>query len=302
MRILYVAKHGQQMSNDDEGAIAHALKFLGHSVVTVHENDAEVRVPYERADLILFHKWCDPNVLARFRGVKAFWYFDLVDFPDPTLAGRCNQRREWMNKVCPLVDVGFCTDGDWVSNAPEHYRSKLEWLPQGADIRVIGPGSEGQIDRADVLFVGEPRGGQRRESFHREMQLKYGSRYRHIPFGTYGRRLADVIANVPIVVAPDGPVTDWYWSNRVYTMAGFGACLVHPFCLGLSKQYAHSLEVAFYTDREQLHHNIQCLLDRPAVRRSMAEGAVCRTKEQHLYLHRCQRLIEVVRERGLCRG
>src|SRR5437762_2659363 len=104
MKILYVAKHGSG-GNDDEGAITHALRVLGHEVDCVHE-DYDRRPtgvnPFARPrDLVLFHKWNDFDQLRALSGPKCFWYFDLVECDDPSLRRRCRQRVEWMSRTIP---------------------------------------------------------------------------------------------------------------------------------------------------------------------------------------------------------
>src|SRR5262245_30017975 len=125
MKILYIAKHNSG-GNDDEGAISHALTSLGHDVMKVSETKARM-IRNEKPDFMLFRKWYDVNHLARFNFPKVFWYFDLVETAgDPSLEQRARTRRAWMGAIMPRVDLGFCTDGDWVNKNPD----KLVWLPQ----------------------------------------------------------------------------------------------------------------------------------------------------------------------------
>jgi len=290
MRVLYIARHSQPNA-DDEGAIADALKFLGHEVICLPEQTKRMQYEWPKCDLVLFHKWDEPDALKQFDCPKAFWYFDLVDFPDPTLAKRCQQRKDWMARTIPLVDVGFCTDGDWCKTS-----DKLVWLPQGADQRIVGRGDPKGQQSVDIIFVGDQKGGKVRESFHAEMTHHYGAKYANVRSGLYRERLANRIAAVKIVVAPDGPITPYYWSNRVYNVLGFGAFLIHPNC-EVSKQYRDGEEIVLYSSRYTLHDLIDYYLNDPKARERISEAGLERTKAQHTYVHRCIRLIEVVRER-----
>ena len=316
MRILYIAKHGQAVSNDDEGAIAHALKQLGHEVHCVQENEVvektvrameairSISTPVSY-NFVLFHKWDAPELLARIPFPKVFWWFDLVDFPDPTLRVRCEQRVDWMRRITPLVDLGFMSDGDWVDR---DRTGKLVWLTQGADERVVGRGdpqpfhllgrrkTEGM---PKVVMFGGRKGGQRRESFVDEMRERWGLGFQLVERGVHGFKLRDHIASVPIVVAPDGPVTDRYWSNRVYLMAGFGAFLIHPLCKGLTEHFASGSEIVFYRNRNELWNAIEAIQGNQfdEYRNVVSDAALKRTQHQHLYRHRCERLIEVVKGR-----
>jgi len=304
MRILYIAKHGSG-GNDDEGSIAFALGKLGHEVVKVQEFGD--RLPLEdlkRMDqefsFCLFHKWSNFDFIKRLKCPKAFWYFDLVDWPqDPTLSSRCEARKRWMAEVTPLVDLGFCTDGDWVERDQS---GKLLVLRQGADERVVGFGEPWKgYTPIDVLFIGGIKGcGVQRESFVRELQARYGHRFTHFSSGVYGRALANAVATSKVVVCPDSPVTDRYWSNRVYVMGGFGACLLHPYCSYLSSNYSSCLPgVYFYRDREDMYRQLDLLLSEEGIndRKPASEIVLEQVKQNHLYRHRCEELVRVVKER-----
>jgi hypothetical protein len=157
VRIVYVAQHDRPNSNDDEGAIAHALAEAGHTVVRVPETDAGRRAPSTPGDVLLFHKWSGPDTLARVAGrmLRVMWYFDLVKSGAPGLARLSKSRADWMASVLPHLDVGFCTDGDWVEEYNGRcfggtrggHRDKLYWLPQGADGRVAGRPGRGRESR-----------------------------------------------------------------------------------------------------------------------------------------------------------
>ena len=315
MRIVYVANHDSG-GNDDEGAISFALERLGHEVVRIKE-----RKGYDarrlKADLCLFHKWDDPEALRGISYPKAFWYFDLVDFPqDPTLTRRCSQRVEWMSRIIPCVDLGFCTDGDWVErwNSALHPSSglipdKLVWLPQGADERVTGlyTSDPDSPQSSRILFTGIGKGGGvQRESFIAEMRATYGDRFYHVSRGVHREELGRLIANSSIVVAPDSPVTDRYWSNRVYNALGFGAFLLHPWCGDLSANYRvipdewgsdFECEAIAYGSRADLFEKIDKYLEMPTSRRRIASAGYERTIREHLYRHRCEQLVRTVKER-----
>lgn len=303
MNILYIARHGQANA-DDEGAIAHAFVELGHTVVSVPESyDKEKMIELsEGSDLALFHKWDDAATLQRLQCPKAYWYFDLVQWDDPTVAARCRARVNWMERITPYVDVGFCTDGDWVKRYNEIHFSKppkLHVLRQGADGRIVGRGepwkkSDGRIN---ILFTGGPNGGTKRLSFHREMTQVYGGRYVNIRSGCYREDLKRTIASTDIVVAPDAPVTSNYWSNRVYNTLGFGGFLLHPYCSQLAKGYRNHEEIVFYSGRDDLHKLIEGYSKSLIRRQEISEAGLQRTIAEHLYKHRCQDLLRIVKEK-----
>lgn len=304
MRITYVAKH-HSGGSDDEGAISYALSALGHDVVHINEQGSSPARVVEfagDAEFILFHKWEDVHTIRHLKIPKVFWYFDLVQCNDPTLELRCRNRIRWMNRTVPHVSLGFCTDGDWVDDDPT---GKLVWLPQGADERVVGRGHflQGAEQRAankqTILFTGISRGGGvGRMQFVNDMRSKYGEAFHHVAGGVYRLDLANLIAAHKVTVCPDAPTTGRYWSNRIYNAAGFGACIIHPWCGELlNSQYQDEVDVRYYHNREHLHALIEHYLTSPLEARQLGDAALERTRREHLYRHRCEELIRVVRER-----
>lgn len=291
MRIAYVAKHGSG-GNDDEGAILHAMESLGHTVLPVAERRASRVLKLRGLDLVLFHKWDDWETMAKLKGAcrRAFWYFDLVEWPDATLEARNAARRRWMANALHHVERGFCTDGDWVQQHPE----KLVWLMQGVDNRCLGV-QDSKYSLTRILFTGiGERGGVGRASFVKEMRDRYGELFRHVDRGLHGDALGQAIADHDIVVAPDSPVTDRYWSNRVYLTLGRGGFLLHPRCAGLEDQYRGGIDIAYYDDRKDLHDKIRMYLANPDSCMRMAASGLVRTAQHHTYQDRVRRLLEVL--------
>lgn len=313
MNILYVARHGSG-DNDDEGAIYHALRDLGHTVRNVHEKPRHRSLADQRAitdlsyefDFCLFHKWPDPREVAEVRCPRAFWYFDMVQpvDGDQTLLARSQSRVDWMKKVVPHCVAGFCTDGDWVD---ADKTGRLVHLMQGADGRFVGEGTplvtvEGEPAYPPVMFTGMINHGQRRAEHVAHLQDRYGDRFMVLGDGgpryrLHQRKLADVFSTTKVVVAPDGPSTDRYWSNRVYLTLGFGGFLLHPYCEGLAEQYSQNVELVMYKSRQELDGLIDFYLQNDAHRDAMRLAGYKATVERHLYRHRCHELVRVMKER-----
>ena len=304
MKILYIAKHGQQDSADDEGAIAYALQQLGHEVFCATEDDTKhIRYHAPRTDLLLFHKWQDDACLRHCETkIKAFWYFDRV-------VGWHPKRWQWIERTIPLVDIGFCTDGDlvhdWGSSCTlEGDKNKLVWLPQGADERIVGRGTPDPSQAVDVLCMAGTRfHGAQRQSFVRDLEefcAAGGFSFRHVEEGVYREQLRDLVASAKVVVAPDSPVSDRYCSNRIFNMLGFGAYLLHPRCEAVKKWYEETFEVSLYENWEELKIKLTFVVTEhqgQAFYRGLKEHALARTLKDNLYRHRCERLTQVVQER-----
>lgn len=276
--MAYVAKHGSG-GNDDEGAIAHALRQLGHEVLPIAESNPK---PVE-ADFTLFHKWYPPSSWPT---PLVFWYFDLVDYPDPTLAGRNRQRRDWMDAVIPRCVAGFCTDGDWAKRCGLHH------LPQGADERRVGYYDDGVVKTGKYLLTCSTKGGRGREAFVSEVRTKYGHDLIHVQNGLHGRQLGYMVGAAKVVFAPSEPVTDNYWSNRVYNVLGFGGVMLHPWSQGLMHHIAHPGIVTFYGGMREFHDRVEMLSSMTGEERLARRLAAIKcVRERHLYRHRCEELI-----------
>lgn len=298
MKVLYVGKHGQKVSNDDEGAIAHALHRFGFDVTCIGEHEGKRAIAMAReCGWLLMHKWSDKIALSQIKIPKVVWYFDLVGTAnDPSVKARADARRAWFKHILPFVDAAFASDGDFVA---QDRSGKLEVLRQGADERIAGPGTAGR-EVIPILFTGiARRAGSVRTDFVRDMEKTYGAMFRHVPLGIHGKSLANMIASAHITVAPTSPVTDHYWSNRVYLSLGFGAFMLHPFCGQLATDYRDGEEIVFYRGMDDLHEKIRHYLREPEERKRIAAAGLERTLREHTYRHRVAHLLGRLTSRGL---
>ena len=318
MKILFVARHAggptsqfaAGADNDDEGAVSWALEQFGHEVIRVQENPRRrtgVDLADINAQLCLFFKWpTAADELPRLRMPAVGWYFDMARSVegDPTLAPRDAVRVQWLRSVVPLCLAFFMSDGDYVMRDTS---GKLVHLMQGSDERVIGPGVAPVPDtRPPLLFAGMVNHGRRRASHIAELKARYGNRLEVLGDGgparrKHGRELADTMAG-RIVIAPDGPQTDAYMSNRLVQACGFGAFVVHPYCAVAAAMYGPGEGVVYYGDRAECDALIDQYLGPLADRReAIARAGYKRTLRDNLYRHRAAELIAEVGRRLSCR-
>ena len=305
MRIAYIAKHGNG-GNQDEDAIAYWLEDLGHDVTRIQEDEASKAaadvVPLRQLvaghDFMLFHKWNDFRGLSLLDRVipRVFWYFDLVDFPsDPSLSRRCRSRKNWMMNAVPNSELGFCTDGDWVA---QDRSGKLHWLMQGANPRDQLSTTANLKKDFPLLFTGGVlRYGDGRYSFVDEMVKRYGLKLRVNYDGMFQSNLHALISQSHIVLAPDAPVTDRYWSNRVYLSLGFKAFMLHPYSEGVARHYEDREQIVLYRSRPECHELVAYYLDHPRERDRIACAGFDRTMREHTYRHRLESLLATVKDR-----
>lgn len=304
MHILYVAKHGNG-GNDDEGAIEHALRRLGHEVTLVREKYSYRALRWLKSaknptpDFLLFHKWDNPDYIEKVQIPKVCWYFDLVDWQDPVLKYRCQTRIRWMEATAPHTDLLFCTDGDWVRRMQEVHPGKFHHLMQGADERFSFPGTRVPGEPVvPLLFPGNPKGGRQRQKHIADLVRRYRADLKIVK-NVHREDLIALIAATDITIAPDAPVTDLYWSNRVYLTLGYGAFLLHPYCALLAEQYKDREEIVFYRSRKEMYELIEHYQSHPELIQQIRAAGYERTIREHTYYHRCQSLLSTVQERLL---
>lgn len=292
MRIVYLAQH--RPGDWDEGAsISYALTQLGHTVIRVPESEARNTLFEQEGDFLLFHHYGDLLHLEQLKIPKVCWYFDLVDWPDPSLVKRCQARIHWIQRATELCAAVFLSDGDWYARANS---PKLHLLNEGADARYCGKGVQRDPD-IPVLFVGSPGGGVGRQGCLNILQGRYSSGF--MMAGTnprsyiWTRPLANLVARAKVVFCPDSPVTDRYWSNRCCVMTGFGGFVVHAESAGLRQHYTDD-EVVFYKNREHMTELIDRYLDDEPARRRISTAGMMRTMSEHTSLHRCAKLIKTL--------
>lgn len=303
MKILFVAKHGEH-DNSDEDAVAFALEKLGHQVIKVHELQRHrngVDPLKVDADMCLFFKWESYFEVAEIaKRMPVFcWYFDLISSTDQTLAKRMEFRRMWFDRMLPHLTLFFCTDGDWVVQRDD--TDKMRWLMQGMDERVAGLGTRSEVLPPPILFTGTPNHGEARRQQISLLQDRYKDKFQMIGAGgpngrIHGRNLADLFASVKCVVAPIGPVTNLYWSNRVYLTTGLGGALLHPSTFNIHEHYS-GMEIVYYDGIQDCYNVVEQMIDtRWEVIDIWRQSGFNRTMAEHTYFHRCQTMMKWIQE------
>ena len=152
--------------------------------------------------------------------------FDLIV---PSFFAR---RFRWIKTVSKATDLVFLTDGRTAAMLPSNVRVLRQGI--GDDVR---PGEfKPELD-CDVAFLGH--GGRGRKSQIRELEKRFGVRFKH--FDTKrnpvrGGDLSDLMASAKVIVGPFWPRCDGYWSNRIYIISGYGGCFAGPEIKGMADE------------------------------------------------------------------
>lgn len=293
MRIAYIAKHNSG-GNDDEEAILHALQRLGQSVDCIHEKEAtETKIRETKPDFILCHGWSQFSTITNLKSIpKVFWYFDLVEYPDKTLNQRSLYRKAWAIEMMRYCDLGFFTDGDFCLKMKRAYSGRAHILRQGFDDRMIQP-FKPSTDQYSILFFGnEKGGGKEREDWLKEMKERWGSQFYQYKRGIYKEDMSRKINEFKLTIAPGGPVTDNYWSNRVYLMTGYGGFHLHPYSSGLNEEFGGCLPLYNKSNCQNL---IEMFLSKKGDRDQIAELCYNITIKNLTYSQKVSELLEIVK-------
>ena len=279
MKILYLGRHGQP-NNDDEGAISWSLRKLGHSVVEVQETITDIsnKIEFSDFDFFLFHK-SPPRLVAEISRhlYGVCWFFDA-------LQKGFTSNDHYVLEVEPHCCKMFFTDGDFVSQS-----SKFNLLRQGFDSREIK-----MVDSVtpvrDVSFLGHigNSGYSDRTALCNSVTSRYGARFVcNIDFNIFKEELTEYCQQTKIMLGMP-PVTDGYWSNRVYILGGRGAFLVHPYSVELQKDFP---SMPMFVDEDDLYNLIDYYLEhddeRLEIRKKIQEEIV----SKHKYIDRCEELV-----------
>lgn len=286
MKILYLGNFGNVGSNYVEEDIKSALEELGHEVIPVHEKDVKT-VPNTKADMLLFHKagvgkyislaeWIE--VLNHVVCKKVMWFFDPIQL--------FRQRETDIETIAEYIDYGFLVDDTW---RRRHKFNNLYSLKEG-----IGTVYQGKVRdefKFDIVFVGSLYG--KREEFAGRLKGRYGNRF-HVASNCYGQDLADLSVSTKIIVAPDFPTNEFYWSSRFYLTLGLGGFMVHPDCYGLRDEFEEGKHFAGYKGMNELFMTIDYYLEHEEERKQIQMEGQVRCLEVATFQHRLQTMLDTI--------
>ena len=286
MKILYLANYNNTGSNFIEEDIKEALDDLGHEVIPIHETEIKKVLDVE-ADMMLFHKaGIGKNITAedwtlflnRIICKKVMWFFDPVALS--------YQREADIETIIPYIDYGFMVDDTW---RRRHKYENLYSLKEG-----IGKIYQGKVRpefKCDIAFVGNIYG--EREEFIGTLKKVYGERFK-VFNNVFGQDLADLCVSAKIIVAPDFPTNEFYWSSRIYLTLGLGGFLVHPDCYGLREELKEGTHFAGYKNMNELLMTIDYFIEHEEEREAIRKQGQQKCLENFTFKHRLETMLNTI--------
>ncbi|MFA5652241.1 MAG: glycosyltransferase [Candidatus Paceibacterota bacterium] len=286
LKILYFANFLNKGSNFVEEDIKSALEKLGHEVIAVHEKDYK-KLQNIKADIFLFHKAGVGRYISLQEFIillnhitckKVMWFFDPVKL--------FQQREIDIETITQYIDYGFLVDDTW---RRRHKFKNLYSLKEG--IGTVYKGVVRDELKCDVAFAGSLYG--EREEFVATLKQHFGNKFKVFD-NLFGQDMADLCASAKIIVAPDFPTNEFYWSSRIYLTLGLGGFLVHPDVYGLKPELIEGTHFAGYKGIDELIMTIEYFLENEDQRKQIQEQGQKKCLETCTFEDRLEIMLEVI--------
>lgn len=286
LKIIYLANFNNIGSNFIEEDIQSALEKLGHQVIPVHEKDYK-KIQNIKADMLLFHKGGVGKyinleefifLLNHITCKKVMWYFDPIKL--------IARREEEIETISQYIDYGFLVDDTW---RRRHKFNNLYSLKEG--IGTVYKGKEREEFKCDIAFAGNIYG--KREEFITVLKQHYGDKFKVFD-NVFGQDLADLCVSSKIIVAPDFPTNEFYWSSRFYLTLGLGGFLIHPDCYGLKPEFIEGTHFAGYKGMNELIMTIDYFLEHEEERIKIKNQGQEKCLEVATFENRLETMLEIV--------
>jgi hypothetical protein len=289
LKIIYFANFNNLGSNFIEEDIQLALEKLGHEVIPVHEKDYK-QLKNIKADMLLFHKGGVGKYLSLKEFIillnhitckKVMWYFDPIKlFPE---------REIEIETIIQYIDYGFLVDDTW---RRRHKFDNLYSLKEG--IGTIYKGKFRKDLECDIAFAGNIYG--KREDFI--ILLKQHFKNFRVFDNLFNQDMADLCTSAKIIVAPDYPTNEFYWSSRIYLTLGLGGFLVHPDCYGLKPELIEGTHFAGYKGNKELIATLDYYLENEEARKIIQKEGQKKVLEVSTFQDRLETMLEIIFEKN----
>ncbi len=284
--------------------IKQSFEALGWQVKEYQENTFKVDEVLEESkkgyDFLLFTRtWAETGekyrrILKHIKIPTVSWHLDLYWGLD-----RENSFKDdsfWQS------DYIFSADGGHQKEFKElginHY-----WLSPGVYHKECYLGKKTEKFKSDIIFVGSY--GYHSEWKYRQVLINwlrrtYKDRFKLCPDDIgrswiRGNDLNNLYASAKIAVG-DSLYSPYYWSDRIPETLGRGGFLIHPFVLGLEKEYNYWKHFVPYQhgDFKTLKEIIDYYLTHDEEREKIRIAGQNWVKENYTYKHKALKVLEVL--------
>lgn len=129
--------------------------------------------------------------------------------------------------ILPYVDKAFLSDGTWIK------RFDVEDIYHLPPAGVKYKGKKKKEYECDIAFIGKIYG--HRKEVYEYLKNNFSTKFK-VFNNCFEKELASLCKSAKIIVAPDFPFDDFFWSDRIYNVLANGGFLFHPRSYGLIEQ------------------------------------------------------------------
>lgn len=299
-KILYFGNFKNETPTIDQD-ILYSLKKKA-DVITVdlrefaEDNDIrKIIMKANECDIFLFHalipetnnlyiKLMLERIVEMLEGMtckKVLWFLDKI----------AGSKMEIIVNLLPHVDYMFVADGTWKKRFTEE---KLFVLHPAASEKIF----KGKVKDdlvCDIAMYGSLY-GERFKQFE-FLKSKFGDHFQYHD-DKYGRDLANLCKSSKIVIVPQYPFDDFYWSDRIYNVLANGGTCVHPRTYGLQEEgFIDGTHFIDYYTEQDLFVTLSMLLDKKS--NTVRKGIGKQGKEfvkGHTYGNRIDEMLNIIYE------
>lgn len=311
MKFIFVGNF--QVDYSSENHHAQSLEALGHEVVKLQEGEAsgdQILSLALEADGLIFvhtHSWITPGkpMAEVFATLKSKNIPSITYHLDLWL-GIERQKDLEQDEFYKSIGWFFTVDRLMADYFNEHTPVKGRYLQAGVFHKECVMLESEPVDY-DVIFVGS-------KGYHPEWQWRpqlinwlqetYGSRFLHVggdgATGTVrGMALNQIYANAKVAIGDSLCLNynyPYYWSDRVYETLGRGGFMLHPYILGMEKQFVDGAHLKYFMfgNFDLLKSMIDYYIEHAEERERIRLGGHKIVSEHYTYKQRWQQIISEV--------
>jgi len=182
--------------------------FLFHALIP-ETNDLYIQLMLERLVEMLEGMTCK----------KVLWFLDKV----------VGSKMKIIINLLPSIDYLFVTDETWKRRFNNEKLFVLH--PAASEKKYRGKFKEEL--KCDIAMLGSLY-GERFKQFE-FLKAKFGDHFNYYD-DKFGKDFADVCKSSKIIIVPQHPFDDFYWSDRIYNILSNGGLCIHPRAYGLQEE------------------------------------------------------------------
>ena len=263
-KVLYFGNFKSEVQTIDQ-EILYSLKqkseVFPFDIRSFEENDMRKIIEKSKeCDIFLFHALIPENndmilgliierliaLLQNVKCKKVLWFMDKI----------AGNKIKIITGFEPHVDYIFLTDDTWLRRFTS---DKLFFLPP-ASSENIKNGRKKKEFECDIAMCASLYG--ERIKMYEFLKKKFGKSFKLFD-DKFGKDFSSLCKSAKIILCPQYPFDDFFWSDRIYnTLASGGLCL-HPRTYGLEEQgFKDGEHYISYRTEQDLFVTIKMLLDK----------------------------------------